>query len=384
MFADLFPISSFFPLFFLRSTVYGFVSEVVKPVVRPRSIVFWFTILSTTDDGLPKAMIDLRSDTVTQPSAEMLRVMHDAPTGDDVYGEDPTVNELERFAAQLTGKDAAVFAPTGTQSNLMALLSHCQRGHEYIVGHAAHTYMYEGGGAAVLGGIQPCPLPFAIDGSLPLDAVKKAIKPDDAHFAISRLVCLENTQGGKVLPLDYLQRFSELTQRYGLRRHLDGARVFNAAVALSVPIAEICKHFDTVSICLSKGLACPMGSLLVGDEASIRTARRWRKMLGGGMRQVGIVAAAGLHALENNVDRLQDDHDKARRVAQALSKVSGIAVREAPQTNMVMLCDDTVVAPLQQHLQESGIKISGTRWVFHQDVSDDDVDKLLDACRRFC
>ncbi len=328
-------------------------------------------------------MIDLRSDTVTKPTAEMLEVMRQADTGDDVYGEDPSVNELERYAAKLTGKEAAVFAPTGTQSNLIGLLSHCQRGHEYIVGHGAHTYMYEGGGAAVLGGIQPCPLAFAEDGSLPLDAVERAVKPDDAHFAISRLVCLENTQGGKVLPLEYLQRYSELTQRLGLRRHLDGARVFNAAVAQSVPVAEICQHFDTVSLCLSKGLACPVGSLLVGDESSIRSARRWRKMLGGGMRQAGILAAAGLYALKNNVHRLQEDHDKARRVGETLASLPGFNLEAAPQTNMVMLASDTAVEPLEQHLLESGIKTSGTRWVFHQDVSHDDVDRLLEACARY-
>ncbi|WP_414981656.1 low-specificity L-threonine aldolase [Congregibacter sp.] len=328
-------------------------------------------------------MIDLRSDTVTQPTLDMLEAMHNADTGDDVYGEDPTVNELERFAAALTGKEAAVFAPTGTQSNLIGLLSHCQRGHEYIVGHGAHTYMYEGGGAAVLGGIQPCPLAFAQDGSLPLDVVERSIKPDDAHFAITRLVCLENTQAGKVLPLEYLERYSELAQRYELRRHLDGARVFNAAVAQAIPVSQICQYFDTVSICLSKGLACPVGSLLVGDQESIRSARRWRKMLGGGMRQAGILAAAGLYALQNNVARLQEDHDKAARVAEALSTLTGIRLQEDPQTNMVMLADDTAVEPLQQHLLEAGIKISGVRWVFHQDVSDDDIDQLLDACRRF-
>ncbi|MDP5070867.1 MAG: low-specificity L-threonine aldolase, partial [Congregibacter sp.] len=306
-----------------------------------------------------------------------------AAVGDDVYGEDPTVNELERFAADLTGKEAAVFAPTGTQSNLIGLLSHCQRGHEYIVGHTGHTYMYEGGGAAVLGGIQPCPLPFAEDGSLPLDAIEQAIKPDDAHFAITRLVCLENTQAGKVLPLEYLKRYSELALRYQLRRHLDGARVFNAAVAQAVPVADICQYFDTVSICLSKGLACPVGSLLVGDEDSIRSARRWRKMLGGGMRQAGILAAAGLYALQNNVQRLQHDHDKALRVAAVLSSLPGIELQAPPQTNMVMLAAGTDVAPLQQYLLSAGIKISGTRWVFHQDVSDDDVDRLLDACRGF-
>jgi threonine aldolase len=328
-------------------------------------------------------MIDLRSDTVTQPSAEMRDAMVNAVTGDDVYGEDPTVNELERFAAELTGKEAAVFAASGTQTNLMGLLSHCQRGHEYIVGHAAHTYMYEGGGAAVLGGIQPCPLPFEADGTLSLAAIEQAIKPDDAHFAITRLVCLENTQAGKVLPLDYLQRYSDLAARHRLLRHLDGARVFNAAVALDVPVAEICRHFDTVSICLSKGLACPVGSLLVGDAESIRHARRWRKMLGGGMRQAGLLAAAGLYALKNNVASLQEDHIKASRVAEALAGLDGFALQAPPQTNMVMLSADTDVAALQQHLLHDGIRISGTRWVFHQDVSSADIDRLLQACNSF-
>lgn len=328
-------------------------------------------------------MIDLRSDTVTRPSPAMLEAMYSAETGDDVYGDDPTVNELERFTAELTGKEAAVFAPSGTQSNLIGLLSHCQRGHEYIVGHAAHTYMYEGGGAAVLGGIQPCPLPFAVDGTLPLDAVEAAIKPDDAHFAITRLVCLENTQAGKVLPLAYLQHYSELALRHGLRRHLDGARVFNAAVALDVPVRDICQHFDTISICLSKGLACPVGSLLVGDADSIRSARRWRKMVGGGMRQAGILAAAGLYALNNNVQRLREDHAKAKQVAAALGELDTFELQEPPQTNMLMLAAGNDIPALQRHLLAAGINTSGARWVFHQDVSTTDVDQLLDACRRF-
>jgi threonine aldolase len=313
----------------------------------------------------------------------MLQAMLGAETGDDVYGEDPTVNALEQFAAELTGKEAAVFAASGTQTNLMGLLSHCQRGHEYIVGHSAHTYMYEGGGAAVLGGIQPCPLPFADDGSLPLDAVVGAIKPDDAHFAITRLVCLENTQAGKVLPMAYLRQYSELAIERGLRRHLDGARVFNAAVALGVPVRDICQYFDTVSICLSKGLACPVGSILVGDTESIRSARRWRKMLGGGMRQAGILAAAGLYALRNNVQRLQDDHDHATRVAVALAEFPAFSLQGTPQTNMVMLAPEMDIAPLQEHLLAEGIRISGRRWVFHQDISSEDVGRLLEACKRF-
>ncbi|MEO1080442.1 MAG: low-specificity L-threonine aldolase [Pseudomonadota bacterium] len=328
-------------------------------------------------------MIDLRSDTVTRPTPGMRDAMGIAATGDDVYGEDPTVNALEALAAELTGKEAAVFAPSGTQTNLIAILSHCQRGHEYIVGRTGHTYLYEGGGAAVLGGIQPNPLPFAEDGSLPLDAIEATIKPDDSHFAITRLVCLENTQAGKVLPMQYLEAYSALAQRRGLRRHLDGARVFNAAVALDVPVRDICQHFDTISICLSKGLGCPVGSLLVGDAETLRTARRWRKMVGGGMRQAGILAAAGIFALENHVERLSEDHRKAARVGEELSRLSPLALQEPVQSNMVMLASDTDVSALQDHLARDGIRISGTRWVFHLDVTDEDVDRLLDSCRRF-
>ncbi len=329
------------------------------------------------------SVIDLRSDTVTRPTAAMLEAMHQAPTGDDVYGEDPTINELERVVAEKTGKEAAVFAPSGTQTNLIALLSHCQRGHEYIVGQTGHTYMYEGGGAAVLGGIQPNPIPFAPDGTLPLDAIEKTIKPDDAHFAITRLLCLENTQAGKVLPLDYLKDYSAFAIERGLRRHLDGARVFNAAVALNVPVAEICACFDTVSICLSKGLGCPVGSVLVGDGEAIARARRWRKMVGGGMRQAGILAAAALYALDHHVDRLKDDHDKATRVAKELAQLPAFRLAETPQTNMVMLAPDMDLSGLIAHLAEHGITISGARWVFHLDISDGDVDRLLEACRSY-
>lgn len=328
-------------------------------------------------------MIDLRSDTLTQPGDAMREAMMSAPLGDDVYGEDPTVNELERFAAQLTGKEAAVYGSSGTQSNLMGLLSHCQRGHEYIVGHDAHTYMFEGGGAAVLGGIQPCPLPFNEKGELPLDQVAAHIKPDDSHFAITRLVCLENTQGGKVLDLDYLKAYSDLCLSRGLRRHLDGARVFNAAVTLDVPVSEICQHFDTVSICLSKGLGCPMGSLLVGDTKTIAAARRWRKMLGGGLRQSGLVAAAGLYALQNNIDRLAQDHANASRVAQAIAGLPGFKLAEQPQSNMIMLDLSVDTAKLIPHLEAAGIKINGHRWVFHLDISERDAYQLIQACTTF-
>jgi threonine aldolase len=325
-------------------------------------------------------MIDLRSDTLTKPTPEMLAAMLAAEVGDDVYGEDPTVNALEAYAAQLTGKQAAVFASSGTQSNLLGLLSHCQRGHEYIVGSTAHTYMFEGGGAAVLGGIQPCTIPFNERGEIPLESIAAVIKPDDSHFAISRLLCLENTQSGKVLDLDYLSAWSQLAQERGLLRHLDGARVFNAAVKLNVPVKEICQYFDTVSICLSKGLGCPMGSLLVGDEATIRSARRWRKMLGGGLRQAGLVAAAGLFALQNNVQRLAADHANARRVADALKTLPGFKLAEEPQTNMVMLDEGMELAALITHLEGNGIRINGHRWVFHLDVSGEDADQLIVAC----
>lgn len=328
-------------------------------------------------------MIDLRSDTVTRPTPAMREAMHRAETGDDVFGEDPTVNELERHAAEITGKEAAIFAPSGTQSNLLALLSHCQRGHEYLVGRTGHTYLYEGGGAAVLGGIQPCPIPYGPDGSLPLDEIEANIKPDDPHFAMTRLVCLENTQAGKVLPLSYLREYSELVQQKGLKRHLDGARLFNAAIALEVPVSDLCQFFDSVSLCLSKGLGCPVGSILVGDEATIRTARRWRKMLGGGMRQAGVLAAAGLHALHHHVERLAQDHDKARRVAQELQKLPAFHLQEEPQTNMVMLSPEMDIPQLQKHLARAGVTISGTRWVFHLDLDEHDVERLLEACRCF-
>ena len=235
----------------------------------------------------------------------------------------------------------------------------------------------------MLGGIQPCPIPFTPTGELPLDAVEGAIKPDDSHFAMTRLVCLENTQDGKVVSLDYLARYSALCQRRGLRRHLDGARVFNAAVALNVPVREIARHFDTVSMCLSKGLGAPVGSILVGDAETISRARRWRKMTGGGMRQAGVIAAAGLHALQNHVDRLREDHEKASRVAEALETLDGFRLAWQPQTNMVFLHPDMALESLITHLSENGILVNGHRWVFHLDVSSAGIDQLITACEDF-
>ncbi len=329
-------------------------------------------------------MIDLRSDTVTRPSQEMLEVMMSAETGDDVYGEDPTVNRLEKMAAEMTGKEAALYVASGTQGNLLALLAHCDRGDEYIAGQDAHTYLFEAGGGAVLGSIQPQPIPFNERGELPLDLVDAAIKPDDYHYARTRLLCLENTCGGKVISMDYIEEFAGFAAERGLATHLDGARVFNAAVKLGIPVGDITRHFDTVSICLSKGLAAPVGSVLVGDEARIKKARRLRKMVGGGMRQAGILAASGIYALENHVERLAEDHAHAVVLAEALENLPAIRLASLPETNMVMLDVDTgTLSRLKKHLAERDIRISGGRWVMHRDISSNDVETIIDACREF-
>ena len=329
-------------------------------------------------------MIDLRSDTVTRPTPEMLTAMMAAETGDDVYGEDPTVNKLESYAAELTGHEAALFVSTGTQGNLLALLSQCDRGHEYIAGQEAHSYKFEGGGAAVLGGIQPQPLPFNPRGELVQDQVNQAIKPDDFHFARTKLVCLENTQGGKVLSSDYLNQFGAFVRSKDLRFHLDGARVFNAAVRQNVPVKEITGLFDSVSICLSKGLGCPAGSLLVSDAVTIQKARRYRKMLGGGMRQVGIIAASGMFALQHHVDRLEIDHRNASNLGDALSQLEHISLAEPVQTNMVMLDLSGVdVKRLQVFLLKREIQISGPRLVTHLDISAEDIEVIIGAFRQF-
>lgn len=314
-------------------------------------------------------MIDLRSDTVTRPSPAMLSAMISARTGDDVYGDDPTVNALEAEAARLSGKEAALFLPTGTQANLVALLTHCQRGEEYIVGQQAHNYKYEAGGAAVLGSIQPQPIEAASDGTLPLANVAAAIKPDDIHFARTRLLSLENTIGGKVLPLDYLAEAYRFTREHQLALHIDGARIFNAAVALELPLESLTRYCDTLTICLSKGLGTPVGSLLCGDADYIQRARRWRKMTGGGMRQAGILAAAGLYALENNVMRLKEDHDNARWLAEQLS---ALGLQVSQHTNMVFAqLPSEQVAPLKAWMEARNILISAgpvTRLVTHLNI----------------
>jgi threonine aldolase len=328
--------------------------------------------------------IDLRSDTVTRPTQRMREAMAAAEVGDDVYGEDPTVNRLEAMAATRTGLEAALFVPSGTQSNLLALLSHCERGDEYIVGQLAHTYRFEGGGAAVLGSIQPQPLDFEADGTLALDAVARAIKPLNNHFAKTRLLCLENTQAGKVLPLSYLDAARDFVDRHGLGLHLDGARVFNAAVKLGVPVERITRIFDSVSFCLSKGLGAPVGSVLCGSEAHVEKARRWRKVVGGGMRQAGIIAAAGIVALEEHVERLVDDHSNARALAEALSGIEGLSVDpEAVQTNMLFVSlvrgDSTGFA---SHMRERDILVSSgnpIRMVTHLDIGAEDIPRVAEA-----
>ncbi|WP_460045216.1 low-specificity L-threonine aldolase [Pseudomonas sp. S2_H01] len=329
-------------------------------------------------------VIDLRSDTVTQPTAGMRDAMACAPLGDDVYGEDPTVNTLESWLAERLGFAAALFVPTGTMSNLLGLMAHCERGDEYIVGQQAHTYKYEGGGAAVLGSIQPQPLDNQADGSLDLNQVVAAIKADDFHFARTRLLALENTMQGKVLSLDYLAAARKLTRDKGLALHLDGARLYNAAVKLGVDAREITQHFDSVSVCLSKGLGAPIGSVLCGSNELIAKARRLRKMVGGGMRQAGLLAAAGLYALEHQVERLADDHANAAFLAKGLTEL-GYEV-EPVQTNMVYVQIGDRAEALKAFCAERGIVLSAAsrlRMVTHLDVSAAQMEQVVAAFAEF-
>lgn len=332
-------------------------------------------------------MLDLRSDTVTRPSEAMRLAMSRADVGDDVYGDDPSVNRLEQEAAELSGKPAALFLPSGTQANLVALLTHCQRGDEYIVGQKAHNYMYEAGGAAVLGSIQPQPIDAAEDGTLPLSQVASVIKPDDIHFARSRLLSLENTHNGKVLPLAYLAQAWAFSREKGLALHIDGARIMNAAVALEVPLTTLTQYCDTLTLCLSKGLGAPVGSLLCADEAFIRQARRWRKMTGGAMRQAGILAEAGRYALQHNVERLRDDHANAAWLAQAVQELGLTLLPPGAQTNMLFVCMPAdEAAALGPWMQRHGILISAaatTRLVTHLDVSRTDLERLVALWRTF-
>ncbi len=331
-------------------------------------------------------LIDLRSDTVTRPSAGMRRAMYEADVGDDVFGDDPTVNRLQAVLAERLGYEAGLFMPSGTQSNLVALMTHCQRGDEYIVGQDAHTYRYEAGGAAVLGSIQPQPLDNAADGTIPLERIAAAIKPDDPHFARTRLLALENTIGGKVLPLDYCAQATALAHARGLGTHLDGARYFNAAVALGGDERRVAAGFDSVSICLSKGLGAPAGTVLLGAKEFIAAARRPRKMLGGAMRQAGILAAAGLYALEHNVARLAEDHANAQRLADGLRAIDALKV-EGPYTNMLFVTVPADCAGLGAFLRGRGIltlaRSPTLRLVTHLDVDAGGIDRAIAAFGAF-
>jgi len=331
----------------------------------------------------PEFYIDLRSDTVTRPTEAMRQAMTDAPVGDDVYGEDPTVNALQEYTARLLNKEAALFASSGTQSNLLALFAHCERGDEYIVGDAAHTFRFEGGGAAILGSIPPQTVPMAMDGTLALEAIEAVIKPDDIHFTRSRLICLENTHAGEPLPLGYAEAVAGLGERHGLAMHLDGARLFNAALAQNRSPAALAAPFDSVSVCLSKGLGAPVGSVLAGSKALIDEARRWRKMLGGGMRQAGVIAAAGLYALEHHTEDLAQDHLHANHIATAIVDNFGDgAVRWA--TNMVHLqLPEEVYSALAEHMAEAGIRVGRPRWVLHRDISQAHVQQICDGIQSF-
>ena len=330
--------------------------------------------------------VDLRSDTVTRPSAAMREAMIRAEVGDDVYGEDPTVNRLQTLAAGMLGKEAALFVPSGTMSNLLALLSHCGRGDEYIAGQDAHIYRWEGGGGAIFGGIQPQPLDFDADGTLDLARVSRAVKSPDHHHAVTRLLCLENTQGGRVLPLQYLDCAEKCARSHGLALHLDGARVLNAAVELGVPVARIASHFDSVSVCLSKGLGAPVGSVLCGSAELINKAHRWRKVAGGGMRQSGILAAAGIYALENNIERLAEDHRNAQLLAKGLGAIEGLTVTPA-QTNILFVTPPAgSAAKLREAVAVEGILLGGgdtLRLVTHLDVTEEGAERTVAAFRLF-
>lgn len=333
-------------------------------------------------------MIDFRSDTVTQPTPEMRAAIASAEVGDDVYGDDPTVNSLEAYAANRMGFAAALFTSSGTQANLLAIMSHCARGDEYLCGQSAHNYRYEGGGAAVLGSVQPQPIENEADGSIDLNKARAAIKADDIHFAVTRLLSLENTIGGKVLSLAYQQQARDFCDQHQLLLHLDGARVFNAAIATNCDVTDITQYYDSVSVCLSKGLGAPVGSLLLGSHEFIQRARRLRKMLGGGMRQAGILAAAGRIALEQGPLRLQEDHQNAQALTAGLAKIPQLHIDPSTtQTNIVYArCRIGLASTLRDHLKELGIRITAgepMRFVTHQDVTHADVERLVTAVQAF-
>lgn len=340
-------------------------------------------------------IIDLRSDTVTRPTPEMRRAMAEAEVGDDVYGEDPTINRLQELAARMLGKEAGLFVASGTMGNLAAILAHCNRGDEAILGDKAHTFLFEAGGISALGGVHSCQLPNQPDGTLDIGAIRSAIREEDDHHPVTRLITLENTHnrcGGVALGVEYTRQVRALADEFGLVLHLDGARLFNAAAALGVSAKELAEPADSVTICLSKGLCAPVGSVLCGSETFIRRARRIRKQLGGGMRQAGVLAAAGIVALETMVDRLAEDHARARRLAQGLARIPGLRLDEGtPHTNMVYLSLDEAI-PLSaeqvvERLAERGVKVGAVgprqfRLVTHYWIDDEAVDCAVEAFRQ--
>jgi len=338
--------------------------------------------------------IDLRSDTVTQPTSAMRQAMAQAIVGDDVYDEDPTINRLQEMAAELMGMEAALFVPSGTMGNLVAVLTHCQRGDEVILGDLSHTFLFEAGGIAALGGVQPRTVQNLPDGTMRLEDIRRAIRPDDIHYPITRLIVLENTHnrcGGSPLDGEYIHSVAEIAREHELKLHIDGARIFNAAVALDVPASELVKDADSVTFCLSKGLSAPVGSVLCGTKAFIQRAKRIRKQLGGGMRQAGVLAAAGIVALETILPKLQDDHRRAQRLADGLKYVEGVHLDlETPKTNMVYLKIGDYI-PLSAYdivemIAEKGVKIGAVgerrfRLVLHHWITDPDVDKVVNVFR---
>lgn len=344
-----------------------------------------YPLSASSGEEVGDIVADFRSDTVTRPSAKMRDVIASAVVGDDVYGEDETVIALEATVSARLGKEAGLFCPTGTQSNLLALLTHCNRGEEIIVGHSYHVFSAEARGASVLGGIALSPVTAGPDGQVSATEIEATIKPDDSHFPVTRLLSLENTVGGFAVPLENSRQAASVARNYGLAVHLDGARVFNAATVLNVSVGEIAGIFDTVSVCLSKGLGIPAGSVLCGEADFIDRARRWRKMLGGGMRQSGILAAAGLYALENHVGDLAEDHRRASVLREFLAGFEQLSVnREPGQTNMVHLdidCDDP--AKVVSDLADRGVILGSTgktqRLVLHRDISDSNLQAAMDA-----
>jgi threonine aldolase len=339
--------------------------------------------------------VDLRSDTVTQPTPEMRRAMAEAEVGDDVFGDDPTVNRLQELAAERFGKQAALFIPSGTMGNLAAILAHCTRGDEVILGDLCHTTLFEAGGVAALGGVHPRTVPNQPDGTLAMEAIEDAVRPDDEHFPVSRLVCLENTHnrcGGVPLTAEYTRQVGAAARARGLSLHVDGARIFNAAAATGSAVRELAGPADSVMFCLSKGLCAPVGSVLCGEAEFIRKARRVRKQLGGGMRQAGVIAAAGIVALERMADRLHEDHARARRLAAGLKDIPGVRLEtDPPATNMVFF-SLTPEAPLdgagaEQALLQDGILVHAVgarrmRLVLHFWIDDEGVERTVDSFRR--